>query len=59
MMVSQMIQRLEKSVMSTMVPIRVIVTFVLDLHASDMSMLLSEQVVRSLERSLLGWIVLG
>jgi hypothetical protein len=53
MMVSQLMQRLEKSVMSTMVPIRVITTFVLDLCASAMSMLLSERVVRSLVRSLL------
>jgi hypothetical protein len=46
-------QRLEKSVMSTMVPIQVIAVFVLDLCASAMSMLLSEQAVRLLVRSLL------
>ncbi len=39
--------------MATMVPIRVIATFVLDLYASAMSMLLSEQAVRFLMRSLL------
>ncbi len=39
--------------MLTMVPIRVIATFVLDLCASAMSLLLSERAVRSLVRSLL------
>ncbi len=39
--------------MSTMEPIRVIAVFVLDLCASAMSMLLSEQAVRSLVCSLL------
>ncbi len=52
MMVSQLMQRLEKLVMSTMVPIRVIAVFVLDLRALAVSMLLSEQAVRSLVRSL-------
>jgi hypothetical protein len=38
---------------ATMVPIRVIVTFVLDLLASSTSILFSERAVRLLERSLL------
>ncbi len=52
-MVSQLMQRLEKLVMSTMVLMQVIATFVLDLRALAMSMLFSEQAVRSLEHSLL------
>ena len=39
--------------MLTMVPIRVIATFVLDLCASAMSMILSERALRFLVRSLL------
>ncbi len=39
--------------MSTMVPMRVIATFVFDFSASAMSMLFSEQAVRLLERTLL------
>ncbi len=52
MMVLQLMQRLEKLVRSTMVLMQVIATFVLDLRASAVSMLFSEQTVRSLECSL-------